>query len=272
MSALLSLSNIWVEYGDKIVIENVDLDIEEGAFVSIVGPSGAGKSSLLRIILGQEIPTRGTILLDGQRLGGECGPDRGVVFQRYSVFPHISALRNTMFGLECEQAPLSARLFGTAHKAAKAMAMEMLDAVGLADSMHLYPAQMSGGMQQRLAIAQALIKRPRILLLDEPFGALDPGIRADMHALITRLWNDYALTIIMVTHDIREAFKLGTRVLALDKRRHDPDAPHRFGATAVYDLALRNRKDRAAGEELVAASLTPKIDANPNTKESIGHG
>jgi NitT/TauT family transport system ATP-binding protein len=101
----------------------------------------------------------------------------------------------------------------------------MLEAVGLGDSLHLYPAQMSGGMQQRLAIAQALIKRPRILLLDEPFGALDPGIRADMHVLITKLWREFGLTIIMVTHDIREAFSLGTRVLALDKRRHDPHAP-----------------------------------------------
>ncbi len=272
MSALLSLRDIWVEYGDKIVLEKVSLDIEEGSFVSIVGPSGAGKSSLLRLVLGQEVPTRGTIQLDGAPLGAECGPDRGVVFQRYSVFPHLSALRNTTFGLECERARLMARLFGTARKAAIAQAAEMLNAVGLADSMHLYPAQMSGGMQQRLAIAQALIMRPRILLLDEPFGALDPGIRADMHALIMRLWNDYALTIIMVTHDIREAFKLGTRVLALDKRRHDPDAPHRFGATAIYDLALRNKKDRTAGEELVAAALNSETDPDPRNMESIGHG
>ncbi len=248
MSALLGLRNIWVEYGDKVVLERVDLDVEAGSFVSIIGPSGAGKSSLLRIILGQEIPTRGTILLDGMPLTPECGPDRGVVFQRYSVFPHLSVLRNTVFGLECAKAPLSARLFGAARRAAMDEAVEMLNAVGLGDSLHLYPAQMSGGMQQRLAIAQALIKRPRILLLDEPFGALDPGIRADMHALITRLWRDYALTIIMVTHDIHEAFALGTRVIALDKRRHDPHAPHRFGATAVYDLPLKNRVDRTSDE------------------------
>ena len=246
MSALLSLKDIWVEYGDKVVLEKVNLDVEAGSFVSIVGPSGAGKSSLLRVVLGQEVPTRGTLLLDGTPLLPECGPDRGVVFQRYSVFPHLSALRNTVFGLECAQAPLSARLFGAARRAATEQATAMLASVGLGDSLHLYPAQMSGGMQQRLAIAQALIKRPRILLLDEPFGALDPGIRADMHALITDLWHDYSLTIIMVTHDIREAFTLGTRVLALDKRRHDPHAPHRFGATAVYDLALRSRADRAA--------------------------
>lgn len=256
---ILRLSDVWVEYGDKIVLEKVDLDIEAGSFVSIVGPSGAGKSSLLRIILGQERPTRGQILLDGAPLAPECGPDRGVVFQRYSVFPHLTALDNTMFGLECEKAPFMARLFGRARQEAAARAAEMLQAVGLGDSMDLYPAQMSGGMQQRLAIAQALIKRPRILLLDEPFGALDPGIRADMHALIRQLWQDRALTIIMVTHDLREAFTLGTRVIALDKRRHDPHAPHRFGATAVYDLALRKDTDAASDE---AAPAIPAHDVH----------
>lgn len=265
--SLLSLRDIWVEYGDKIVLEKVNIEIEAGSFVSIVGPSGAGKSSLLRVILGEEVPTRGAMLLDGEPLTPECGPDRGVVFQRYSVFPHLSALRNTVFGLECEKAPLAARLFGGARRAAEREAAEMLDAVGLGDALHLYPAQMSGGMQQRLAIAQALIKRPRILLLDEPFGALDPGIRADMHALITRLWRDYSLTIIMVTHDLREAFSLGTRVLALDKRRHDPHAPHRFGATAVYDLPL-NRTNKLSDDAPAAAA-----DASqPHAKEEIEHG
>jgi NitT/TauT family transport system ATP-binding protein len=250
LSALLSLRDVWVEYGDKVVLERVSLDVAPGSFVSVVGPSGAGKSSLLRVILGQEVPSRGKIFLDDAPLAPECGPDRGVVFQRYSVFPHLSALRNTVLGIECVQAPFSARLFGKARRAANEEAAEMLTAVGLGDSMHLYPAQMSGGMQQRLALAQALIKRPRILLLDEPLGALDPGIRADMHTLITKLWRDYSLTIIMVTHDIKEAFTLGTRVLAFDKRRHDPHAPHRFGATAVYDLALdKGSKGRLVEED-----------------------
>lgn len=256
MSALLSLRDVWVEYGEKVVLEKVSLEVEAGSFVSIVGPSGAGKSSLLRVILGQEAPTQGSIHLDGAPLSPECGPDRGVVFQRYSVFPHLSALQNTVFGLECAQAPLTARLFGRARSTAMDEAAAMLQSVGLGDSLHLYPAQMSGGMQQRLAIAQALIKRPRILLLDEPFGALDPGIRADMHVLITRLWRDYALTIIMVTHDIREAFTLGTRVLALDKRRHDPHAPHRYGATAVYDLPLHPRAEPAADQPETASDTT----------------
>ncbi len=262
MTPLLSLRNIWVEYGDKVVLENVQLDIAAGSFVSIVGPSGAGKSSLLRVVLGQEAPTRGSVLLDGTPLPPECGPDRGVVFQRYSVFPHLSALGNTVFGLECAQAPFTARLFGAKKRAAIAEAEEMLEAVGLGGSMHAYPAEMSGGMQQRLAIAQALIKRPRILLLDEPFGALDPGIKADMHALITKLWSDYSLTIIMVTHDIKEAFSLGTRVLALDKRRHDPHAPHRYGATAVYDLPL-NKPALLRSPESAPDGIT--IDTKDNT-------
>lgn len=262
MSALLSLRNVWVEYGDKVVLERLNLDIEEGSFVSIIGPSGAGKSSLLRLVLGQEGPSQGEILLDDIPLTPECGPDRGVVFQRYSVFSHLTVLRNVMFGLECKKAPFTARLFGAQKRAAAEEAEEMLKAVGLGDSLHIYPAQMSGGMQQRLAIAQALIKRPRILLLDEPFGALDPGIRADMHKLITRLWREYSLTVVMVTHDIKEAFALGTRVLTLDKRRHDVHAPHRFGATVVYDLPVSKPDPEQAEDESVDSITIDTIDNN----------
>jgi NitT/TauT family transport system ATP-binding protein len=255
---MLALKNVWVEYGDKVVLERVDLEIAERSFVSIVGPSGAGKSTFLRLLLGQEAPTRGKILLDGKPLAAECGPDRGVVFQRYSVFPHLDARRNVLFGLECAAAPVTGRLFGAARRRALETVDAMLAEVGLGDQGHVYPAQMSGGMQQRLAIAQALVKKPRLLLLDEPFGALDPGIRRDMHALITRLWQDEGLTIAMVTHDIGEAFALGTRVLTFDKRRNDPQAPHRYGATAVYDLSL----DRKLAAAAAASNIT--IDENRN--------
>ncbi len=247
--ALLDFSNVWVEYGDKVVLEQVDLSIEAGAFVSIVGASGAGKSTFLRLALGQERPTRGSIWLDGEPLLQEPGPDRGVVFQRYSVFPHLSARDNVVFGLDCAGSPLLGRLSGARRRAAVAEAEAMLEAVGLGDAVNVFPAQLSGGMQQRLAIAQALIKKPRILLLDEPFGALDPGSRLDMHELITKLWREHGLTIMMVTHDIKEAFKLGTRVLAFDKRRRDPQAPHRYGSTAVYDFPL-DKKDAVIPDEL----------------------
>jgi len=253
MSAVAA-RNVWVEYGDQIVLEGIDLDIASGAFVSIVGPSGCGKSTFLRLVLGQERPTRGRLELDGVPLPAEPGVDRGVVFQRYSVFPHLTALGNVLFGLECGAAPFTTRLFGGARRRARDEAAAMLEAVGLGHSLGAYPAQLSGGMQQRLAVAQALVKHPRVLLLDEPFGALDPGIRLDMHELVGGLWQEHKLTIVMVTHDINEAFKLGTRVLAFDKRRHDPHAPNRYGATAVYDVTL-DRKAKAKGPppELLAA-------------------
>ncbi|MDP1874196.1 ABC transporter ATP-binding protein [Phenylobacterium sp.] len=259
MTPVLSFRNVWVEYGDHVVLEKVSLDVAPGAFVSIVGPSGAGKSTFLRLALGQEAPSRGEILLDGAPIPAEPGPDRGVVFQRYSVFPHMTVLQNVMFGARCDQAPLTGLLIGSARRKAKAEAMAILDQVGLAASVKVFPRALSGGMQQRLAIAQALITRPRILLLDEPFGALDPGVRLDMHELITGLWREHGLTILMVTHDIKEAFKLGTRVIAVDKRRHDPHAPHRYGSTAVYDFPLDDKMKTAIPKEI--AALTGATEA-----------
>ena len=258
MSDALVFEKVWKEYDDKIVLEDVSISIPEGAFVSLIGPSGAGKSTFLRLVLGQEAPSRGKVSFFGKPLRAEPGPDRGVVFQKYSVFPHMSALDNVVYALDCEGSPILSRLFGTARRRAQDQAKEILAAVGLQDSMNVYPAQMSGGMQQRLAIAQALVKKPKLLLLDEPFGALDPGIRLDMHGLITDLWREHNLTILMVTHDIKEAFALGTRVLAFDKRRRDPQAPNRYGASITYDIKL-DRKTRMAPpkklQELVSEDL-----------------
>jgi NitT/TauT family transport system ATP-binding protein len=154
------------------------------------------------------------------------------------VFPHLNAVENVALALEIARAPGLGRLFGKARRAALSEAEMMLTDVGLGHACGHYPAELSGGMQQRLAIAQALARKPRILLLDEPFGALDPGTRTQMHGLISRLWRETGMTVFMVTHDIREAFALGTRVLVFDKTRHDPQAPGAYGATITYDLPV----------------------------------
>jgi NitT/TauT family transport system ATP-binding protein len=234
----VSVRNVAKIYDGTVVLERLDLDIAAGALCTIVGASGCGKSTFLRMLLSQEVPSRGEILIDGETLPPEPTPDRGIVFQRYSVFPHLTVEENLMLSAEFDAAPLTGRLFGSKRAQARDAVTETLERIGLAQARTRYPTQLSGGMQQRLAIAQALLKKPKILLLDEPFGALDPGIRADMQELLIELWKELSMTIFMVTHDIHEAFKLGTRVLVFDKIRHDPDAPERWGATITYDLPL----------------------------------
>ncbi len=254
----VQVHRLWKYYGRQVVLENINLDIASGEFVTIVGSSGCGKTTFLRLLLGEERPTRGEIRIDGEQLADEPGPDRGVVFQKYSVFPHMSALDNVLVGAEFAGAALSARLFGRARRVARQQAVDMLAAVGLANAANKYPAQLSGGMQQRLAIAQALIKRPRILLLDEPFGALDPGIRSDMHELILDLWRDIGLTIFMTSHDIRESFYLGGRLLVFDRVRDDPHEPEAFGACITYNLPLAGHARDA--------SAPPQHSAQPHRR------
>jgi NitT/TauT family transport system ATP-binding protein len=190
------------------------------------------------MLLGDEKQTRGRILIDGAPLKHEPDADRGVVFQRYSVFPHLTVLGNVMIGREFEASPLLGRLFGVARRKVKDEAMALLAAVGLGGHEKKYPASLSGGMQQRLALAQTLMRKPKILLLDEPFGALDPGIRADIHVLMRKLWNETQLTVVMVTHDLSEAFRLGTRVVAFDRPRDRPEEQERYGATLTPDIKL----------------------------------
>ncbi|MGE6661149.1 ABC transporter ATP-binding protein [Pseudomonas sp. NPDC077408] len=248
----IQVNNVWQEYGDQVVLERLNLSVNEGEFCTLVGASGCGKSTFLRLLLGQERPSRGDILLDGAPIAGEPDASRGVVFQRYSVFPHLSVLDNVALGLELPRSPLLGRLFGRSKREAREQAEVILRKVGLGHSLDKYPAQLSGGMQQRLAIAQALVMKPRVLLLDEPFGALDPGIRKDMHELLLQLWRETQLTVFMVTHDLSEGFTLGTRILVFDKTRLDPHAPGAYGARVTYDIPLNSdrRVARAAAGDL----------------------
>ena len=180
--------------------------------------------------------------MDGVPLSPEPNADRGVVFQRYSVFPHLTVLQNVLLGRSCSMPRSLGRLFGAARRAAVDEAMALLTEVGLAGQESKYPASLSGGMQQRLALAQAIMRGPKILLLDEPFGALDPGIRADIHVLMKRLWNETELTVVMVTHDLSEAFRLATRVIAFERNRNRPEERERYGATISRDLEIFPRR------------------------------
>jgi len=238
----IRFDDVWKEYGDHIVLEQITLDVEPRAFLALVGPSGCGKTTFLRMLLGEESPTRGKILVDGVPLSPEPNADRGVVFQRYSVFPHLTVLQNVLLGRELQHAKIASRLFGAARRAAVDEAMALLTEVGLAGQESKYPASLSGGMQQRLALAQAIMRGPKILLLDEPFGALDPGIRADIHVLMKRLWNETELTVVMVTHDLSEAFRLATRVIAFERNRSRPEERERYGATISRDLEIFPRR------------------------------
>jgi NitT/TauT family transport system ATP-binding protein len=196
----------------KVAIQDISFVVEDapnvGELVTIVGPSGCGKSTILRIIASLKPhfpPTVGEVLVLGKP-AHEAGPDRGLVDQKYSLLPHLNVIDNIAFGL---------RLRGTAHAERTEKAFEWLKKVGLEGSEKKYPSELSGGMQQRVAIAATLILQPRILLMDEPFGALDPGIRLRMQELLIELWKEQQSTVFLVTHSVEEAVYLGDRVFVM---------------------------------------------------------
>lgn len=250
--AIIELKNLEKHYDQQVVLERLNVSVEEGEFVSIVGASGCGKTTFLNMLLGTESPSKGQLLLDGKPIPQEPDAHRGVVFQRYSVFPHLTVLGNVMLADEFSEARWLGRVWGKKRRKIRERALEMLAQVGLVPAQSKYPHQLSGGMQQRLALAQALMKRPRILLLDEPFGALDPGIRGEMHELIGNLWQSHNLTIFMITHDLKEGFTLGSRLWVFDKLRHDPHQPDAWGASITYDIPLERGRPTAAKASPVA--------------------
>ena len=201
----LLIQNLSKSFGEKAVLEDINFSMQSGEFVTFVGSSGCGKSTLLRLIAGLDQPSRGSINVNGAPVRGP-GPDRGMVFQKYSLYPWLNAADNVAFGM---------RLQGMTSADVRDRTAYFLEVVGLQDSATKLPRELSGGMQQRVAIARALATNPSVLLLDEPFGALDLQIRETMQDFLLKLWERTGLTVLLITHDVEEALVLAQRVHVL---------------------------------------------------------
>jgi ABC-type nitrate/sulfonate/bicarbonate transport system ATPase subunit len=236
-------------------LQPTNLSVADNDFVTILGPSGCGKSTLLRMVAGLDTPTTGRILLDGKAITGP-GADRGMVFQSYTLFPWLTVSENISFGL---------RERGVSTRERNDIARQWLEKVGLTSFANHFPKQLSGGMQQRTAIARALANDPKILLLDEPFGALDNQTRALMQELLLGIWERERKTVIFVTHDIEEAVFLASRVVVMSARpgriKADVrvDLPHPRHYTIKTSPAFSNLKARLTEEIRVEAVLAAEI-------------
>ena len=194
--------------GKMIALNGVDLDIMENEFICVVGPSGCGKSTLLNIIAGLLEPTSGAVYVNGKKVEG-TGTERGVVFQQYALFPWLTVMKNVMFGL---------KLKGMSDEEAKKIAMKYIKMVELEDFVDSYPKELSGGMKQRVAIARAYAVQPEVLLMDEPFGALDAQTRTQLQSELIRTWQEEKKTCFFITHDVEEAIILATKVIVMSAR------------------------------------------------------
>lgn len=194
--------------GDMVALNGVSLDIMENEFVCVVGPSGCGKSTLLNIIAGLLEPSSGAVYVDGKEVKGP-GPERGVVFQQYALFPWLTVLKNVQFGL---------KLQGMGEAESKETAMKYLKMVDLEQFADSYPKELSGGMKQRVAIARAYAVNPQVLLMDEPFGALDAQTRTQLQSELIKTWQEQKKTAFFITHDVEEAVILATKVIIMSAR------------------------------------------------------
>ncbi|WP_336165419.1 ABC transporter ATP-binding protein [Acinetobacter ursingii] len=239
---------------ERTILNQINLKIHKREFVCVIGPSGCGKSTLSRIVAGLDDYSSGEVLVDGERVDGPC-PERGMVFQGYTLFPWKTVKENVMFG------PL---MRGASQAAAESVAREWINIIGLEKYENQCPHQLSGGMKQRVAIARALVNEPKILLMDEPFGALDPYTRQKMQRHLMDLWQNIDITILFVTHDMDEAILLADRIVVLkanpgevkeiiEVRLPRPRTPELMNTSEFRQL-------RAHVDELVHAQEEEQVD------------
>ncbi len=216
--------------GEMVAIDDFSLEVKEGEFVCVLGPSGCGKTTLLRMIAGLEIPTSGNLLLNDVPVEGP-GSDRGMVFQEFALFPWRSVRKNIEFGLEVKKVPPAER---------DRISKKFIDLVGLSGFENYHPNQLSGGMKQRVGIARALANEPTILLMDEPFGALDAQTRNQMQKELLRIWQETQKTVIFITHSVDEAVYLADRIVVLTTR------PSKI--KEIFEIEIERPRDRASLE------------------------
>lgn len=236
----LRIKDVRLEYSTRgktvVAIDNISIDVPDNQFAVIVGPSGCGKSSLLYLVAGLAQPTSGEILLGEEEVDGP-GPDRGMVFQSYTLFPWLTVRENVEFGLKRRKMPAAER---------EEIVNRYLNETGLAAFHDAYPKQLSGGMMQRVAIARALANDPKILLMDEPFGALDSQTRNTMQKLLLRVWEENRKTVLFVTHDIDEAILLGDRIYVMTAR------PGRLKEEIIVPIARPRSMDMVMDPAFIA--------------------
>jgi sulfate transport system ATP-binding protein len=209
---VISVTSVSKHWGDFAALDDVSVEVESGSLTALLGPSGSGKSTLLRVIAGLEVPDAGTVVLEGEDVTNVPPQQRGVgfVFQHYAAFKHMTVRENVAFGLKIRKRPKDE---------VRARVDELLGVVGLSGYSSRYPSQLSGGQRQRMALARALAVEPKVLLLDEPFGALDANVRADLRAWLRRLHDEVHVTTVLVTHDQEEAMELADKIVVINEGR-----------------------------------------------------
>ncbi|MBV9236926.1 MAG: ABC transporter ATP-binding protein [Xanthobacteraceae bacterium] len=257
MLTVESLNKTYVSQGsDTPALVDINLSIAEGEFLCLLGPSGCGKSTLLKIIAGLIPATSGRIAINGKAVSGP-GPERAVVFQDYALFPWMTVRDNVEFGLEARKLPVAER---------REVSSRLLKVVGLSDFAERFPHQLSGGMKQRVSIARALAVDPALLLMDEPFGALDAQTRQLLQDELLRIWREYRKTVVFVTHSIEEAIYLSDRIVVMTARpgrvKQIVMVPEpRPRDMASVDMNQRQREVRAVlGEEIARAAALEEAD------------